>query len=105
MIFTCGPTLDVGLCFYIQFPVFSGGFDVNLAHLRGWDQKLRDVMRIPLVSLDARMVRVLNSRFRGEKNEFEMVFTSLKVLIWVKKSTSVDPINPEKPSDMPGYLF
>ena len=78
MIFTCGPTLDVGLCFYIQFPVFSGRFDVNLAQLRGWDQKLRDVMRTPLVSLDVRMFRVLNSTFRGEKNEFEMVFTSLK---------------------------
>ena len=69
MIFTCGPTLDVGLCFYIQFPVFSGRFDVNLAEIRGLDQKLRDTRGIQSISLDSRMAEVLNTRFQGEKKQ------------------------------------
>ena len=47
----------------------------------------------------------LNSIVRREKNKFQMVFSPLKVLIWVKKITSTDPINPEQPSDIPGHLF
>ena len=72
-------------CFCIHFPAFSGRFDANLADIRGLDQKLRDTMGIQSISLDSGITEVLNSRFQGEKNKFEMVFSPLKVLISVKK--------------------